>query len=237
MVEVELREVAIDAIEEPNDLPVVRSSMDEELRTAFAADLAEAGVVEPIKILDVGGKYVLIDGKHRLEAVRAMDRPTVKALVYQGSPFDAVAINLRSNVLRGAVTLTEKVRVARRLVDELGLSLTDAAKLLGVSRGTMDKYYRIARSPDALKALEEGASLAEAYRVATANVSRGNIENRTETLTDDDLRPVERRPRTCHVCGRLVGSFKLVAICRSCEPKLERAIGLVRGGEVGRGEA
>ncbi|PCN50409.1 hypothetical protein B6U99_04670, partial [Candidatus Geothermarchaeota archaeon ex4572_27] len=66
--------------------------------------MAKTGVVAPIVVLvDEEGRKWLVDGRHRLEAVKSCGEPMIEALVFKG-PIDAIPLlNARLNSLRGRI--------------------------------------------------------------------------------------------------------------------------------------
>lgn len=58
-----------------------RKTLDEEKVQALAEDMLEKGQTTPIRVRPDGDDYVLIEGFHRLEALRALGETTVQGYV------------------------------------------------------------------------------------------------------------------------------------------------------------
>ncbi len=56
-----------------------RKTLDPSRVEALARDILENGQVTPIRLRADGSRYVLIEGYHRLEALRALGEDTVEA--------------------------------------------------------------------------------------------------------------------------------------------------------------
>ncbi len=65
-------------------VPVKRAkTLDPAKVEALATDMLENGQTTPIRIRADGERYVLIEGYHRLEALRALGEETVEAYLVQ----------------------------------------------------------------------------------------------------------------------------------------------------------
>lgn len=58
-----------------------RDTLDEAQVEEIANDIMETGQQVPIQVREGKGRYVLVKGYERLEAVRALGEPTVEALI------------------------------------------------------------------------------------------------------------------------------------------------------------
>ncbi|MBT8413699.1 MAG: ParB N-terminal domain-containing protein [Boseongicola sp.] len=68
----------IDAIR----VPVKRAkTLDSEKVEALATDILEHGQITPIRVRKDGEKFVLVEGYHRLEAMRALGEEAVAAYI------------------------------------------------------------------------------------------------------------------------------------------------------------
>ena len=60
-----------------------RKTLDPARLESLAEDIIENGQLTSIQVRQGNGRYVLIHGLHRLEALRALGEETVKALIVQ----------------------------------------------------------------------------------------------------------------------------------------------------------
>ncbi len=66
-------------------VPVKRvKTLEAEKVQAIAEDMLENGQTTPIRVREDGNAYVLIEGLHRLEALRALGEERVEAYVVEG---------------------------------------------------------------------------------------------------------------------------------------------------------
>ena len=76
----EVRRIAIDDVR----VPVKRAkTLDPAKVEALAEDMLENGQTTPISVRADGDRYVLVEGLHRLEALKALGEATVGAFLVQ----------------------------------------------------------------------------------------------------------------------------------------------------------
>jgi sulfiredoxin len=75
-------DIAVDDIYVPVRL---RETLDAGKVDALAESILEEGLKVPIRVRQGKGRYVLVAGLHRLEALRALGESTVQALIVQAS--------------------------------------------------------------------------------------------------------------------------------------------------------
>jgi ParB/RepB/Spo0J family partition protein len=136
----------------------VTSIYDEELEAELEQSIKQHGILQPLQIALVNGQYVLIDGLHRLRIAKKLGMKTVPCIVKQMSEDQLLITNLIMNRQRGKSNPAQEALVIKKLVDEYGYDVDKAAQILGMSRATAEKYYRIADkcSQRVLQALGQG---------------------------------------------------------------------------------
>ena len=136
----------------------VTSVLDEELLQELEASIREKGILQPLLIGEVDGKYVLIDGLHRLIIAKKLGMKTVPAIVKKMSEEELIITNLIVNRQRGKSNPADEARIVKLLIDEYKYSIDLVAEKLNVSPATVEKYYQIARgaSEKVLEALKYG---------------------------------------------------------------------------------
>lgn len=152
----EVLQIDVDKILIPEER--VTSVLDEELLQELEASIREKGILQPLLIGEVDGKYVLIDGLHRLIIAKKLGIKTVPAIVKRMSEEELIITNLIVNRQRGKSNPADEARIVKMLVDEYKYSIDLVAEKLNVSVTTVEKYYQIARgaSEKTLEALKYG---------------------------------------------------------------------------------
>ena len=138
----EIKQVEVDRILIPEER--VTSVLDEEILQELEESIKVHGILQPLQLAEIDGKLVLIDGLHRLAIAKKLGFKTVPCIIKRMSEDQLLITNLIMNRQRGKSNPAEEARVLKKLVDEYGHDFDEAARLLGMSRSTADKYYRIA---------------------------------------------------------------------------------------------
>lgn len=112
-----------------NLLPPLNAQTRAELR----ADLEENGILDPIKVTPDGD---IIDGHHRAEIAAELGIECPSIVVDTEDP---IAVGIALNVHRRMLTAKQRDAIAARLVNEFGWTHRRVAKVLGASKGTVDR--------------------------------------------------------------------------------------------------
>jgi len=132
----------VDKILVPEDR--VTSVVDEEIEAELEQSIKQHGILQPLQIAEVNGQYVLIDGLHRLQIAKKLGMKTVPCIVQKMTEDQLLITNLIVNRQRGKSNPAQEAMILKKLIDEYNYDLDKAAQMLGMSRSTADKYYRIA---------------------------------------------------------------------------------------------
>ncbi|MEM3982485.1 MAG: ParB/RepB/Spo0J family partition protein [Thermofilum sp.] len=139
----EVVQVEVDRILVPEER--VTSVLDEELLQELEASIKEKGILQPLLIGEVDGRYVLIDGLHRLYIAKKLGMKTVPCIVRRMSEEELIVTNLIVNRQRGKSNPADEARIVKLLVDGYGYSFSVVAEKLNVSETTVERYYQIAK--------------------------------------------------------------------------------------------
>jgi len=122
----------------------VTSVLDDEILNELRESIKQHGILQPLQLAKVGDKLVLIDGLHRLMVAKELGIREVPAIIQEMDEKELLITNLIVNRQRGRSNPADEARVLKKLVDEYGMDIYEAAAKLGMSRTTADRYYRIA---------------------------------------------------------------------------------------------
>ena len=160
--------LALDQID-PNPYQPRRDFPKAELE-ALAASIAEAGLLQPVSVRAVGGRYQLIAGERRWRAHRLLGRPSIEALVVPAEDGDLAVLALAENLAREDLSDYE-VGKALRQVETLFPTKKKLAEALGLNREDMYRYFAFESLPEAVRArLEQRPKLLA--RAAAADLKR-----------------------------------------------------------------
>jgi ParB family chromosome partitioning protein len=162
----------------------------------MVASIRAQGVLTPILLRQMDdGSLVLIAGERRLRAANEVygEDGVIPALIKKMTDEEAIAAARSENTDREDMSVTEESDSIAELVAELDGDRDEAAKMLGVSRATVDSRLALQHCTDAVKtALNErkiklghAELLAVAPKEAQDAVVKGVIE---KNVSVDDLR-------------------------------------------------
>jgi ParB family transcriptional regulator, chromosome partitioning protein len=161
-----LIELPLDQIVESERLKLRQDLPDIEV---LAADIAARGQTTPAFVRPLGdGKYELISGYRRFNALEHLGHDTILARVYEDlSEEDAEQLAISENLQRQDLSELENARICLRL-QEREVIVAEIARLMGKKDRTIRLYLAVAKAPETIKtALHEGRiSLYIAYELA-----------------------------------------------------------------------
>ena len=88
---------------------------------AIRESIEEFGDVQPIVVRKhPGGNYEIIDGEHRVEAARSLNKETINAVIVDVNDTDAKRLTIVLNETRGHADKSELSVLLNELYDEIG---------------------------------------------------------------------------------------------------------------------
>ncbi len=160
------RTVDIDKI----GIPDVRvtSSYDAALEEELRSSIKEMGMLDPVSLVQVDGKLVLVDGLHRVMAAKALGLEKVPAIVLEGEMRENLLMNMVLNRMRGKTKPSHLVHVVEALQHEYDMSPDEIEKATGLSKGYLSQLRKVADAGEGLKAMVDRGELdvTRAYHVA-----------------------------------------------------------------------
>lgn len=215
-----LRELPVGAIH-PNPYQP-RRSFDEEGQRELMRSIAETGLIQPLVVRSLNGRYELIAGERRLRACKALGMKSVACVVlsYVGEA-DSAMMALIENVQRESLPFFEEAECYRALLNTYHMTQDALAKRLGKSQSFLANKLRILQLAPALRRRMTEAGLTERHARALLRLSderqRGDALERvirdalnvrdTERLIERMLRAEQRPPKPTLV--RLLRDYRL----------------------------
>jgi ParB family transcriptional regulator, chromosome partitioning protein len=121
-----------------------RATMDPMALQELAASIRSSGILQPVILKPVDGRYQLVAGHRRTEAARLAGLTTVPALLRHDST-DAQQAEwaLIENIQRQDLNAIERAKAYRSYVDTFQLTHAQAAERLGEDRATISNFLRL----------------------------------------------------------------------------------------------
>lgn len=136
-----VRVVGITELDANPDQP--RRGMDVARLEELAASIRTHGVLEPLIVRPVAGRYQVVAGERRLRAAMLVGVEEVPVVVREFSDAEVVEVALIENLQREELNALEEAEGFRRLVEEFGLTQEELSNRLGRSRSSVANSLRL----------------------------------------------------------------------------------------------
>jgi ParB family chromosome partitioning protein len=148
------RELPVSEID-PNPYQT-RQQVDEQALNELADSIRANGVLQPIVVRPVNGRYQLVAGERRWLACRRANREFIPAVVRQLSNQQALELTIVENLQREDLNPMEQARAFDRLGREFGLTQEQIAERTGKPRSAVANFTRLMKLPEPVQQMVEG---------------------------------------------------------------------------------
>ncbi|MFZ2544809.1 MAG: ParB/RepB/Spo0J family partition protein [Candidatus Saccharimonadales bacterium] len=151
-----LRELKLEDILANPDQP--RRIFDDDALNELSLSIKQHGVVQPIIVTPVNGKYQIVAGERRFRAASLAGLTTIPALIRTLSDQNKLEISLIENIQRRDLNVLETATAYLKLRDQFNLSLDEIGNRVGgKSASSVSNTLRLLRLPESVKkALRDG---------------------------------------------------------------------------------
>lgn len=180
----------------------IRTEADEEGIAALAESIRQHGLLAPVRVRQVDGKLVVIDGGRRVRACRLAGLATVPAIVTD-EPLNAAgrcSEQLVANCLREDLTPLQTAHALAELRAALGGNAAQVATRIGFSASKVSRLLALLEWPEEIRDLVNSGQLAltaaaEVVRLPEAEREAALVRATAGEVTRDSLAG-SRRNRT-----------------------------------------
>ena len=154
--EVPSSEIDIDLIEPNPEQP--RTRFAEANLEELAQSIRVNGVVQPIVVRALGGRFQIVAGERRWRASQRAGLRKIPAVVKEVSDEKLLELALVENIQRQELNPIEEAKAYRKLIDNIGLTQEVIADRVGKHRTVITTSMRLLRLPTEIqRIIEEGA--------------------------------------------------------------------------------
>ena len=153
-----------------------RKAFDKESLEQLADSIREVGLLQPILVQRVDGRYRIIAGERRYRACRLAGLKCVPVVEREMSNEDGMLAALIENLQREDLNPMEEAAAIRQLMDTAGLTQEEAARRLGKSRPAVANTLRLLTLPAGLQKLVLEGSLSEGHARVLAGVKSAALQ-------------------------------------------------------------
>jgi ParB family chromosome partitioning protein len=228
-----VRDLSVSEID-PNPYQT-RTHFDEQSLNELAASILVNGVLQPIVVRPLNGRYQLIAGERRWRASQKVGKEFIPAVIKQVSNQQAMEITIVENLQREGLNPIEEARAFDRLSREFNLTQEQMSQKTGRERATISNIVRLLRLPESVQhSIESGDLTAghakallqlegdEAILSAAQKIRASSLSVRqTEELVHRLLLPQESQSANDAETKRVVDPN-----VRAAEEEMQRALGV-----------
>lgn len=120
-----------------------RKRFHEENLDELVVSIQEHGVIQPLIVRDVDGKYELIAGERRWRASTKLGLDEVPVILRDASDRDVLEMALIENLQREDLDPLEEAEAFQRLANDFGLKQEEIAQRVGKNRATVSNSIRL----------------------------------------------------------------------------------------------
>ena len=231
-------EVPADRLD-PNPLQP-RTVIDPVRLGELAASIRESGMVQPILVRRVGGRYQIIAGERRWRAAQQLGLARVPVTIRDVPDARLLELALVENIQRAELSPLEEALAFQRLQEELKLTQEEVARKVGRDRSTIANALRLLRLPRDVRDLLASGALDGGHGRALLALERAEDQSsmaRDAVRQGWSVREVERRV-ALQRAPRTAVKKRAEPNTRAAEERLKAALGtrvdIVRRGKGGQ---
>lgn len=157
-----------------------REVFDERALKELAVSIKEHGVIQPIIVRRVNGKYEIIAGERRYKASALAGLTKIPAIIRDLDDKESSKVALLENLQRKNLNVIEEARTCQKILELDQLTQEELAKTLGKSQSAIANKLRLLSLPDDIQDALLKEQISERHARALLNVD--NIKTQKELL-------------------------------------------------------
>lgn len=167
------REIPVTLIDLNPDQP--RRTFDPQALQELADSIREMGLLQPIVVRPMGGRYQIVAGERRYRAARLAGLTALPCIEKAFTNEEVRLAALIENLQRQDLNPMEQAVAIRSLMDTASLTQEEAARRLGKSRSALANTLRLLTLPDSVQQLVRDGALSEGHARVLAGI-KGEVE-------------------------------------------------------------
>lgn len=156
---------------------ILRVNIDMEAIRELAESIREQGLLQPILVRSVNGKYEVVAGHRRYLAHKLIDMKTIKTIIRELDDEQVLIIRAMENLQREDLTPMEEARVYGTLRDQMKYTIEDIARKMGRNRLTIKKYLGLLELPPEFQKELNSGRLGVSVAAILAEIEDPHLKN------------------------------------------------------------
>ena len=140
-----------------------RRTFDTQALEALAESIRQAGVLQPLLVVENGARYRIVAGERRYRAARMAGLQSVPCVVRDMTEQERMEAALIENLQREDLNPIEEAAGIRALMEECGYTQELAAKRVGRSRPAVANLLRLLQLPESIRELVKAGELSAGH--------------------------------------------------------------------------
>jgi ParB family chromosome partitioning protein len=128
-----------------------RKFIDEDKIDELASSIRENGVIQPIVVRKMNGKYEIIVGERRVRAAKKAGLKEIPALIKEYSDIRALEVALIENLQREDLNPIEEALAYKMIIEREMITQEELSKKIGKSRSYIANMIRLMELPESVK--------------------------------------------------------------------------------------
>ena len=129
----------------------------------LASSIKQLGILQPLTVRNVNGRWELVAGERRLRAAKMAGLETVPCIENEVSDQDSALLALVENLQRRDLHYFEEAAAIAQYIQQTGITQEEAAARLGRSASALANKLRLLRLSDACRKVITDAELTERH--------------------------------------------------------------------------
>ena len=158
-----------------------RQTFNESEIADLADSIREHGILQPLVVRQIDGRFELIAGERRLRAATAADWRQVPVQIRDVSDRQMAELAIVENVQRKDLNAIEKAESFERYINQYGCTQEDLAARVHVDRSTIANLIRLLELPSEVKQMVQEGDISQGH--ARALLPLGDEEEQRQFAT------------------------------------------------------
>ena len=154
-------EIAVSQLDPNPDQP--RRTFDTQALEALAESIRQAGVLQPLLVVENGARYRIVAGERRYRASKMAGLTEVPVIVLDKSDLETAQISLIENIQREDLNPVEEAQAYRALIDSYNLTQEEVSAKVGKGRSTITNALRLLDLSDDVVAMLNAGELSAGH--------------------------------------------------------------------------